>query len=309
MDKIFTSEGNGFLGSHLTEKAIKEGSKVTVLDDITTSNQLNVPADANTVKGRAEDASIQDDFEYIVHLAARPSPKDYLNNHVETLISNSVVTLNLLKMTKRDRSRIIYKSSSEVDGNGEILPIPESYYGYVSSWEIRSCYDEGKRYSEALIMAYNRKFSLDTRKQRPFNVYGHRIRPDRFYGRVVPTFIQQALTGDEITIYDDGKLVRSFLYVEDWIDATWRKITMDDLDGDISNIGSSDEITIFELANLIVKKVHSSSKILHVEKRDDNPGGRSSDITKAKKLLGWRSETGLDTGLYKTIDWIRGDVR
>ena len=307
MDKMLISGGNGFLGSHLAEKAISAGFEVTILDDFSTSSRVNVPAEATNIKGKVEDTNIEDNFEYVVHLAARPSPEDYINNPVETLMSNSLGTLKLLELAKRGKSRFIYTSSSEVYGNAEVLPTPETYYGYVSSWGIRSCYDEGKRYSEALTMAYHRKFGLDTRIQRPFNVYGPRIRPDGLYGRVVPRFIQQALSNENLTIHGDGKQTRSFLYVDDWVDATWRMITMDGLDGDIFNIGSPDEITILELANLIVKKVHSSSKIVHTEKREDDPVRRSADITKAKKILGWRPETGLDTGLYKTVEWIRGD--
>lgn len=307
MDKMLISGGNGFLGSHLAEKAISAGFEVTILDDFSTSSRVNVPADATIIRGRVEDANIEDNFEYVVHLAARPSPEDYINNPVETLMSNSLGTLKLLELAKRGKSRFIYTSSSEVYGNAEVLPTPETYYGYVSSWGIRSCYDEGKRYSEALTMAYHRKFGLDTRIQRPFNVYGPRIRPDGLYGRVVPRFIQQALSNENLTIHGDGKQTRSFLYVDDWVDATWRMITMDGLSGEIFNIGSPDEITILELANLIVKKVHSSSKIVHMEKREDDPMRRSADITKAKMILGWRLETGLDTGLYKTVQWIRGD--
>ncbi len=308
MKKMLISGGNGFLGSHLVEKAIDHGLMVTVLDDFSTSNKVNVPAEATIIKEKAEDVSIQDHFDYIVHLAARPSPEDYINNPVETLLSNSVGTLKLLELAKRSNSRFIYASSSEVYGNAEILPTPESYYGYVSSYGIRSCYDEGKRYSEALTMAYYRKFKLDTRIQRPFNVYGPRIRPDGFYGRVVPRFIQQALNGEKITIHGDGNQTRSFLYVNDWIDATWRMITMDSLDGEIFNIGSSDEITILELANLIVQMTQSSSNIVHVEKREDDPHRRSADITKAKKILGWRPETDLNIGLHKTIQWIREEA-
>ena len=223
-------------------------------------------------------------------------------------MSNSLGTMKLLELAKRGKSRFVYTSSSEVYGNAATIPTPETYYGYVSSWGIRSCYDEGKRYSEALTMAYHRKFGLDTRIQRPFNVYGPRIRPDGLYGRVVPRFIQQALNGENITIHGDGKQTRSFLYVDDWVDATWRMITMDDLDGNIFNIGSPDEITILEFANLIVKKTKSPSKIVHVEKREDDPVRRSADITKAKNLLGWKPETNLDRGLQGTIEWIRRDA-
>ena len=308
MDKMLISGGNGFLGSHLAERAIREGLKVTVLDDFSTSNRVNVPTEVTIIKERVEDTSIQDNFEYVIHLAARPSPEDYIINPVETLMSNSVGTMKLLELAKRGNSRFVYTSSSEVYGNAATIPTPETYYGYVSSWGIRSCYDEGKRYSEALTMAYHRKFRLDTRIQRPFNVYGPRIRPDGLYGRVIPRFIQQALNGDEITIHGDGKQTRSFLYVDDWVDATWRMITMDDLDGNIFNIGSPDEITILDLANLIVKKTKSPSKIVHVGKREDDPVRRSADITKAKNLLGWKPETNLDKGLNGTIEWIRRDA-
>jgi UDP-glucuronate decarboxylase len=305
MDKMLISGGNGFLGSHLAERALREGFEVAVLDDFSTSNRVNVPSEVTIIKGRVEDTNIQNKFEYIVHLAARPSPEDYINNPVETLMSNSVGTMKLLELAKRGKSRFIYTSSSEVYGNAGILPTPESYYGYVSSWGIRSCYDEGKRYSEALTMAYHRKFGIDTRIQRPFNVYGPRIRPDGLYGRVVPRFIQQALNGENITIHGDGKQTRSFLYVDDWVDATWRMIIKEGLNGDIFNIGSSDEVTILELANLIVKKINSISRITHVDKREDDPLRRSADITKAKKILGWKPETSLDMGISKTIEWIR----
>ena len=309
MDKMLISGGNGFLGSHLAEKAIREGFEVVVLDDFSTSNHVNVPSEVPIIRGKVEDASIQDKFEYIVHLAARPSPEDYILNPVETLMSNSIGTMKLLELANRGKSRFIYTSSSEVYGNAGILPTPESYYGYVSSWGIRSCYDEGKRYSEALTMAYHRKFGLDTRIQRPFNVYGPRIRPDGLYGRVVPRFIQQALNGENITIHGDGKQTRSFLYVDDWVDATWRMISDEGLNGEIFNIGSSDEITILELANLIIKKAHSSSKITHVDKREDDPLRRSADITKAREILGWEPKTSLEIGISKTIEWIRREIK
>ena len=308
MSKMLITGGNGFLGSHLVERAIKEGMKVTVLDDFSTSSNVNVPLETTIIKGKVENVSIQEEFDYIVHLAARPSPEDYINNPVETLMSNSIGTLKLLKLAKNSNSRFIYASSSEVYGNANVLPTPESYYGYVSSWGIRSCYDEGKRYSEALTMAYHRKFGIDTRIQRPFNVYGPRIRPDGLYGRVIPRFILQALHGDDITIHGDGNQTRSFLYVNDWVDATWRLLTMDNLDGDIFNIGSPDEITILELANLIIKMAHSSSKIIHMEKREDDPMRRSADITKVKNILKWRPVTDLNTGLQKTFEWIKVNV-
>ena len=198
VDKMLISGGNGFLVSHLTERATKEGFEVTVLDNFSTSNRVSVPDEATIIRGRVEEISLQSNFEHIVNLAARPSLEDYITNPVETLLSNSVGTMMLLEMVKRGKSRFFYASSSEVYGNAEVLPTPETYYGYVSSWGITCCYDEGKRYPEALTMTYNRKFGTDTRIQRHFNVYGPRIRPDGLYGRVVPRFIQQALSGKDI---------------------------------------------------------------------------------------------------------------
>lgn len=307
MNKMLISGGNGFLGSHIAEKAICEGFEVTVIDDFSTSNRVNVPPDATIIRGKVENVDIENNFEYIIHLAARPSPDDYITNPVETLMSNSLGTMKLLELARRCGSRFLYTSSSEVYGNAEIVPTPETYYGYISSWGVRSCYDEGKRFSEALIMAYHRKFGLDTIIQRPFNVYGPRIRPDGLYGRVNPRFILQALNGDNITVHGDGMQTRSFLYVDDWIDATWKMLRMEGLNGEIFNIGSPHEMTILELARIILKKTNSPSKIVHIGGREDDPRRRSADISKAKRMLGWRPRTDIDTGLNKTIEWIRGD--
>ncbi len=309
MDRMIISGGNGFLGSYLCEKALSEGIDVTIVDDFSTSNKLNAPPEAHLIKKRVEDVSLDGNYRYIVHLAARPSPEDYIKNPVETLLSNSVGTLKLLEMSVKSKSRFVYTSSSEIYGNAQVIPTPETYYGYVSSWGIRSCYDEGKRYSEALIMAYHRKFGLDTRIQRPFNVYGPKIRYDGPYGRVIPRFIMQAIRNDDITVHGDGMQTRSFLYISDWLEATWRMITKDGIEGEILNIGSSDEITVLELAKKIVETTRSTSKIVHVAGRDDDPQRRSADIRKAGKILGWKPLVGLNFGLSKTIEWMReGDI-
>lgn len=308
MDSMIISGGNGFLGSHLAERAIKEGFAVTIIDDFSTSGKVNVPPEVRIIRGRVEDVDIPGTYRYVVHLAARPSPDDYVSNPVETLLSNSIGTYRLLELAKLNGSRFLYASSSEVYGNAEVLPTPESYYGYVSSWGIRSCYDEGKRYSEALAMAYFRKYGLDVRIQRPFNVYGPRIRSDGAYGRVIPRFIRQALSGEDLTVHGSGEQTRSFLYVDDWLDATWRMLTLDSLDGEIINIGSTDEIAIADLAAMIIRKTGSLSRIAHVQERPDDPRRRSADITKAMRLLRWSPVTDLDHGLEKTIEWLRGEI-
>ena len=308
MDKFLISGGNGFLGSYLSEKAISEGFDVTIIDDFSTSNKVNVPPEVQIIRKRVEDFDPDGNYRYVIHLAARPSPEDYIDNPVETLLSNSLGTLKLLELSKRRGSRFLYTSSSEVYGNAEILPTPESYYGYVSSWGVRSCYDEGKRYSEALTMAYQRKFGLDTRIQRPFNVYGPRIRPDGLYGRVIPRFIGQALENEDITVHGDGSQTRSFLYVSDWLEATWKMIMRDDISGEIFNIGSAKEVPVQTLAESIVAITKSRSRIIHVQGRVDDPLRRSADITKAKKALGWEPKVDLKTGLRKTTEWMKGEI-
>ena len=308
MERMLISGGNGFLGSHLVDKAISEGFNVTVIDDFSTYEKINLPNNIKIIRERVENATIKSEYEYVIHLAARPSPEDYITNPVETLMSNSVGTMKLLELSKLDNSRFLYTSSSEVYGNAEVLPTPESYYGNVSSCGIRSCYDEGKRYSEALTMAYHRKFNLDTRIQRPFNVYGPRIRPDGIYGRVIPRFIMQALRNEDITIHGDGNQTRSFLYIDDWIDATWKMITQDDINGEIFNVGSTKEFSILEIAQLIKKLCKSSSNISFIERREDDPQRRSADITKAKHILKWEPQKSLEFGLFKTIEWMRSTI-
>ena len=305
MKKMLITGGNGFLGYHLAKKCISDGIDVTVLDDLSTSDIVKFSADVRFIKEKVEESKIDEGFDFIVHLAARPSPEDYVLNPVETLLSNSIGTLKMLELALKYGSRFLYTSSSEVYGDAQFIPTPETYYGYVNPNGIRSCYDEGKRYSEALIMAFHRKFNLDSRIQRPFNVYGPGIRPDGQYGRVIPRFLQQAISGNDITIHGSGKQTRSFLYITDWIDATWKMIMDDDLSGEIMNIGSGDEVSIHDLAKTIIEITSSSSRIMFLEPREDDPFRRSADISKAQASLGWHPRVGLVDGLIQTLEWIR----
>jgi UDP-glucuronate decarboxylase len=220
-------------------------------------------------------------------------------------MSNSLGTLRMLEIAKKSNSVFMYTSSSETYGDAQIIPTPESYWGNVNFTGIRSCYDESKRYSEALIMAYHRQFGLDTRIQRPFNVYGPGIRPDGQYGRVIPRFILQALKDENITIHGDGTQTRSFLYIDDWVNGTLEFLNARGLSGEILNIGSISEVTMNDLARHILNITGSKSKIVHIDSREDDPYRRSADITKAKNLLGWYPKTDLETGLRKTVDWVR----
>lgn len=302
--KIIISGGNGFLGSFLTEKAVSEKFLVTVVDDLSTSKAMNVMNHIKFVRGKIENYETDEKFDYVVHLAARPSPEDYINHPVDTIMSNSLGTLKMLEIARKSDATFMYTSSSEIYGEADIIPTPENYYGYVNPNGIRSCYDESKRFSEALIMAYYREYGLDVRIQRPFNVYGPRIREDGQYGRVIPRFIVQAMKNQPLTVHGDGKQTRAFLYIDDWIEATWRFLT-GNYKGEIINIGSGKEITILELAEKIISLTSSESKIVFLPRREDDPTRRAADLTKAKSLLKWEPETALDNGLRKTIEWFR----
>ena len=305
MSKYLISGGNGFLGSSFLKLALKKEDVVVVVDNMSTMAYLNIPDNITFVKSNIEDFYTDDDFEYVIHLAARPSPEDYISHPVDTLMSNSLGTLRMLEIAKKSNSVFMYTSSSETYGDAKIIPTPESYWGNVNFTGIRSCYDESKRYSEALIMAYHRQFGLDTRIQRPFNVYGPGIRPDGQYGRVIPRFILQALKDENITIHGDGTQTRSFLYIDDWVNGTLEFLNARGLSGEILNIGSISEVTMNDLARHILNITGSKSKIVHIDSREDDPYRRSADITKAKNLLGWYPKTDLETGLRKTVDWVR----
>ncbi len=306
MKRMLISGGNGFLGSHLAEKALSNGFEVTIIDDLSTSTGVNVPSEVIFKKTKVEDYSDPTRYDYVVHLAARPSPEDYISNPVSTLMSNSVGTMKMLEIARKSNAVFLYASSSEIYGDSRVIPTPESYFGYVNPSGIRSCYDEGKRFSEALIMAYFRQFGLNTRIQRPFNVYGPRIREDGLYGRVIPRFIDQAIKGKPITVHGDGKQTRSFLFIEDWLEATWKLLTSEGLNGSILNIGSKEEITIVDLAFLIKDMTKSDSQIIFVDSREEDPKRRAADIELAKKLIVWVPRYNIKDGLVPTIDWLRG---
>lgn len=303
--KLLISGGNGFLGSHIVKKAMEGGFEVTVVDDLSTMQTKNLSEKVTLIRKKVEDFKSDAKFDYVLHFAARPSPEDYIIHPVDTILSNSIGTLNMLKIAKNSGAVFLYTSSSEVYGNASILPTPETYFGYVNPNGIRSCYDEGKRYSEALIMSYYREYKIDVRIERPFNVYGPGIRPDGLYGRVIPRFILNALKGEDLPIFGDGNQTRSFLFIDDWVDATWKLLKSTEMSGEVVNIGSVTEVTINALAKSIIDLAGSHSKIIHLDAREDDPYRRSADITKIRKLLGWEPKIPLEVGLAKTIKWVR----
>jgi len=300
--KYLVTGGAGFLGSHLIEAL--EG-EVTVVDDMSTAKYYYFPPKVKLVKGRIEEVDVQGRFDYVIHLAARPSPEDYMRYPVETALSNSLGTFKALEIARRNDATFLYTSSSEVYGHAEVIPTPEEYWGKVNPTGVRSCYDESKRFSEALAMSYYREYGLDVRIQRPFNVYGPRLREDGTYGRVVSRFVVQALRGEDLTVFGDGSQTRAFLYVDDWVDATLRMLR-ENVKGEVFNIGSDREVKILDLARTIISLTGSRSGIKFLPPRVDDPPRRAADITKARRRLGWEPRVSLEEGLRKTVEWFRG---
>ena len=305
--RFLISGGAGFLGSHLIEHL--RDHEIVVVDDFSTAKYFESYSNIKLIKEKIENFNTNEKFDYVIHLAARPSPEDYTKYPVETMLSNSLGTYRTLEIARKSDAIYMYTSSSEVYGNAEIIPTPEEYWGKVNPIGIRSCYDESKRFSEALIMSYYREYGLDVRIQRPFNVYGPRLREDGSYGRVVSRFIYQALKGEDITIYGDGKQTRAFLYVEDWVEATLKMLFTKGLKGEVINIGSDKETRIIDLANMIITLTGSKSKIRYLPPRPDDPPRRAADISKAKRLLNWEPKISLEEGLKKTIEWFKGVIK
>ncbi len=248
-----------------------------------------------------EPLKVEGSFEYILNLACPASPPRYYQDPVKTLETNSAGTKNMLELALKHRARFFQTSTSEVYGNPKEHPQRESYFGNVEPYCKRSCYDEGKRYAEALIWQYRHLFKLDTGIIRIFNTYGPRMDPED--GRVVTNFIRQALNAENITVQGSGEQTRSFCYVDDQIDGMMKMIHSEE-EGPI-NIGNPGEFRILELANLIIKLTGSKSKIIHTEAALSDPERRRPDISLAKERLGWEPKVGLEEGLKKTIEWMK----
>jgi len=311
---ILLPGGAGFIGSWLAGSLVRLGASVTVVDSLVTASFENIKhlVDKGSVKFIEADVLTLDydtlgRYDFVVYLAARPSPDDYVRHPVETLLVSSVGLLKALEAARKWDAVLLFTSTSEVYGDAEIIPTPETYWGKVNPIGPRSCYDEGKRFGEALCMAYLREYGLDVRIARIFNTYGPRMdwKNPSAYGRVVIKFIVQALKNEPITIYGDGKQTRSFCFISDCVDALIRMMTIPEARGEVINIGNPEEITILELARIIKELTGSSSTIIHLPPRPDDPRRRCPDITKARKILKWEPKVPLRQGLKITIDWVK----
>src|SRR5215470_7337074 len=304
--RILVTGGAGFLGSHLCDRLIRDGDEVLCLDNFFTGRRENVMhlLDHSCFELVRHDVTepILLEVDQIYNLACPASPVHYQYNPVKTVKTNVMGTINMLGLAKRVRARILQASTSEVYGDPEMHPQPETYWGNVNPIGIRSCYDEGKRLAETLMMDYQRQNHVDTRIIRIFNTYGPRMLEND--GRVVSNFIVQALRGEELTIYGDGNQTRSFCYVSDLVEGITRLMAAEG--GDIHmpvNIGNPGEFTMNELAEKVGEITGRAIRVKHLPLPTDDPKQRKPNIERAKKLLGWKPTIPLAEGLKKTIDY------
>lgn len=304
MKNILVTGGAGFIGSHLCEKLLEEKNHVICLDNFFTGSRKNI----EHLLGNKEFELIRHDIiepitlevDQIYNLACPASPVHYQYNAIKTIKTNVIGVTNMLDLADKTKARILQASTSEVYGDPNVHPQPESYWGNVNPIGVRSCYDEGKRVAETLMMDFYRQHNLDIRIIRIFNTYGPRMAEND--GRVVSNFIVQALKGEDITIYGDGSQTRSFCYVDDLVCGMVALMNTKDFMGPV-NVGNDGEFTILELANIIIELANSSSKIVFKPLPSDDPYRRKPDLTLAKEKLNYEPKINIRDGLVKTIEY------
>ncbi|MBU0536067.1 MAG: SDR family oxidoreductase [Nanoarchaeota archaeon] len=307
MKTFIVTGGAGFLGSHLCDYLIAKGMKVICVDNLVTGSEDNIShlKDNPQFKFINHDVTnkldITEPVDYIMHLASPASPIDFTKIPVEIALVNSMGTKNMLDIAKEKKAVFFFASTSECYGDPDINPQPERYNGNVSTTGERSCYDEAKRFGEALIMAYHRAYGVDVRIVRIFNTYGPRMRKDD--GRAVPAFINQALNNEPITVFGDGTQIRSFCYVEDEIEGFYKLLMSKE--NFPTNIGNPNEVTILEFAQKIIDMTGSKSTIVFKPLPQHDPKLRQPDISKAKRILGWQPKIELEEGLKRTISYFK----
>jgi UDP-glucuronate decarboxylase len=302
--RMLITGGAGFIGSHLCERLLKDGHEVICLDNFFTGNKRNIGhlLDNRNFELIRHDVTqpILLEVDRIFNLACPASPIHYQYNPVKTTKTSVMGAINMLGLAKRVRARILQASTSEVYGDPHVHPQKESYWGNVNTLGIRSCYDEGKRVAETLMMDYHRQNNVDVRIIRIFNTYGPKMAEND--GRVVSNFILQALKGEEITVYGQGEQTRSFCYVSDLIEGMTRMMNTTGFTGPV-NLGNPTETTILEFAKKIIDLTGSRSRIIYKPLPDDDPKQRQPDITLAKEVLGWEPKVSVDEGLKRTIEY------
>ncbi|GAC1430223.1 MAG: SDR family oxidoreductase [Chloroflexota bacterium] len=306
--RAFVSGGAGFIGSHLCASLLRDGVEVVCADNLLTCDRRNIAALVGSPGFTFLEVDVTAPFEapavdYVYHLASPASVPLYTHYALETLRVNSQGTWALLDLARRHGAGFLFASTSEIYGNPLQHPQQETYWGNVNPNGPRSCYDESKRFGEALVMQYHRSFALDARVVRIFNTYGPHNRPDD--GRVVPNFVTQALRGEPLTVYGDGNQTRSFCYVSDLVAGLRLAMETPHTAGEVFNLGNPDEYTIVQFAEVIMRMCGSAAGIIHRDLPVDDPERRKPDITRARTLLGWQPRVDLETGIGATVDWFR----
>lgn len=305
--RILITGGAGFIGSHLCEQFIRDGHRVLCVDNFITGIEANIhslldkPSFVLIRHDISRPLEVAEPLDFVLHLASPASPPDYLKYPIQTMKVGSLGTLNALGIAKAKQAKFLLASTSEVYGDPEVNPQPESYWGNVNPVGPRGVYDEAKRFAEALTRAYHREHQVDTRIARIFNTYGPRLRPED--GRAIPNFITQALQGKPITLFGDGSQTRSFCYISDLV-AGIRKLMGSSFHEPV-NLGNPQEKSLMELARTILRLTGSSSPVITRPLPVDDPKVRCPDTRLASKELGWEAKVSLEEGLSKTIEWFR----
>ena len=308
---VLVTGGAGFLGSWICEVLVEQGAKVICLDNLVSGLKSNV----SSMMDRANFKFVQHDvtqpiffdepIDVVMHLASRASPFEFEKYPIQILKANTLGIWVALGIAKKHNARFLYTSTSEIYGDAKEIPTTEEYRGNVNPIGPRSCYDEAKRCGESYVIAYKMQHGLDTRIARIFNTYGPRMRAEGVYGRVIPRFVEQALSNKPITIFGDGSQTRSFCYVTDQVEGLLKLAFYEKTEGEVVNIGSDEEITISELAKLVNEITDSSPKMEFHPLPKDDPLRRKPEISKAKEILGWVPKVSLEEGLKRTIEWFR----
>ncbi len=305
--RILVTGGAGFLGSHLCDRLLADGNEVICMDNFLTGSRANVlhlrdNPNFELMRGDVNEPTVVE-VDEVYHLACPASPIHYQKNPVRTIKTCVIGTLHMLELSREVQARLLIASTSEVYGDPEIHPQPESYWGHVNPIGPRACYDEGKRCGEALAISFSRKYGVPVKIPRIFNTYGPRMHIDD--GRVISNFVVQALKGEPLTVYGEGNQTRSFCFVSDLIEGFVRLMGSAELDAKPINLGNPGEYTILEVAEKVIELTGSSSKIVYRDLPADDPVRRKPEISMAKERLDWEPTVPLDEGLAATIEYFQ----